>query len=154
MSTPWGGSYHTTTELGHANFSQWDNSKHDSSQFRICLLDSPSYVHISESPTSDQLLLLKCSLLHLFFKNSIYLAMPGLRCGMRDPPSSLRHGGSLAAACGNEFPDQGSSPGPLHWELGISATGSPGKSWSSSIFIASQFRLFLKTGAGEGMWPL
>ena len=84
VSTPWGGSYHTATELGHANFSQWANSKHDSSQFRICLLDSPSYVHISESPTSDQLLLLKCSLLHLFFKNGIYLAMPGLSCGMRD----------------------------------------------------------------------
>ena len=83
---------------------------------------------ISESPTSDQLLLLKCSLLHLFFKNSIYLAMPGLSCGMRDPPSSLQHVGSLVAACGNEFPEQGSSLGPLDGEHGVLATGPPGKS--------------------------
>ena len=135
MSTPWGGSYHTATELGHANFSQWDNSKHDSSQFSWTHLPmSTSLSHppliscISESPTSDQLLLLKCSLLHLFFKNSIYLAMPGLSCGMRDPPSSLQHVGSLVAACGNEFPEQGSSLGPLDGEHGVLATGPPGKS--------------------------
>ena len=30
--------------------------------------------------------------------------------------------------CGTYFPDQGLSPGPLHWEHGNLATGPPGKS--------------------------
>ena len=34
----------------------------------------------------------------------------------------------LVAACGIELPDQGSNPGPLHWERGVLATGPPGKS--------------------------
>ena len=49
--------------------------------------------------------------------------------------SSLRHEGSsvvacklLVVACGIQFPDQGSNPGPLHWERGVLATGPPGKS--------------------------
>ena len=32
------------------------------------------------------------------------------------------------AACGIWFPDQGSNPGPLHWERVFLATGPPGKS--------------------------
>ena len=32
------------------------------------------------------------------------------------------------AACGILFPDQGSNPGPLHWELWVLSTGPPGKS--------------------------
>ena len=28
----------------------------------------------------------------------------------------------LVEACGIQFPDQGSNPGPLHWEYGVSAT--------------------------------
>ena len=32
----------------------------------------------------------------------------------------------LAAACGIYFPDQGSNPGPLHWERGVLATGPRG----------------------------
>ena len=31
-------------------------------------------------------------------------------------------------ACNIWFPDQGSNPGPLHWECGVSAIGPPGKS--------------------------
>ena len=34
----------------------------------------------------------------------------------------------LVVAYGSQFPDQGSNPGPLHWEHGVSATGPPGKS--------------------------
>ena len=34
----------------------------------------------------------------------------------------------LVAACGIQFPDQGLNPSPLHWELGVLATGPPGKS--------------------------
>ena len=41
---------------------------------------------------------------------------------------SLRHVNSLVAACGIWFPDQGLDLGPLHWEHGVLATGSPGKS--------------------------
>ena len=33
----------------------------------------------------------------------------------------------LVAACGTWFPDQGSNPGPLHWECGVLATGPPRK---------------------------
>ena len=35
---------------------------------------------------------------------------------------------SLSCTCGIQFPDQGLNPGPLHWERGVLATGSPGKS--------------------------
>ena len=45
----------------------------------------------------------------------IYLASPGLSCSMQDLPSSLRHAGSLVAACGIWFPDQGSNPDALGW---------------------------------------
>ena len=34
----------------------------------------------------------------------------------------------LVVACGTQFPDQGSNPGPLHWEHGVLATTPPGKS--------------------------
>ena len=34
----------------------------------------------------------------------------------------------LIAACSIQFPDQGSNPGPLHWECGVSTLGPPGKS--------------------------
>ena len=36
--------------------------------------------------------------------------------------------GLLVVACGIYFLDQGSSPGPLYWELGVLATGPLGKS--------------------------
>ena len=35
--------------------------------------------------------------------------------------SQLQHTGSLVVVCGIQFPDQGSNPGPLHQELGVSA---------------------------------
>ena len=38
---------------------------------------------------------------------SIYLSVLGLSCGMRDFPFSLRPAGSLVAAYGIQFPDQG-----------------------------------------------
>ena len=34
----------------------------------------------------------------------------------------------LVVACGIQFPNQGSNPGPLHWELGVLATGPRRKS--------------------------
>ena len=33
----------------------------------------------------------------------------------------------MSHACGISFPDQGSNPGPLHWELRVLPTGPPGK---------------------------
>ena len=36
--------------------------------------------------------------------------------------------GLLLGPCGIEFPDQGSNPGPLHWECAVLITGLPGKS--------------------------
>ena len=34
----------------------------------------------------------------------------------------------LVAACGHNFPDQESNPGPVHWELGVWAPGPPRRS--------------------------
>ena len=59
--------------------------------------------------------------------------------------SLLRCVGSLIAACrllvkacGIWLPDQGSNPGPLHWELGFLPTGPPGSPslaiWNSMIW--------------------
>ena len=33
----------------------------------------------------------------------------------------------LLATCRIKFPNQGSNPVPLYWEIGVLATGSPGK---------------------------
>ena len=56
----------------------------------------------------------------------IYLVVPGLNCSMWYLlVGSYEH---LVMACRNEFSDQGSNLGPLHWEGGILATGTPGKS--------------------------
>ena len=41
----------------------------------------------------------------------------------------------LVAAYGILFPDQGLTPGPLHWEFRVLATGPPGKSLNSLFFI-------------------
>ena len=55
----------------------------------------------------------------------MYLAVPGLSCGMWDL----------------NFPDQGLNLDPLHWERGVLATGPPGKSlneyfiWLTGIVI-------------------
>ena len=57
----------------------------------------------------------------------IYLAALGFSCGMQD---------ILVEACGIQFPDQGSNPGPLHWEHRVLITGSPGKSPLVFIIIS------------------
>ena len=38
------------------------------------------------------------------------------------------HARSLVVACRIQFPDQGSNPGPLHWDRGVLATRPPGMS--------------------------
>ena len=53
--------------------------------------------------------------------------------------SSLWHAGSLVAACGIKFPDQGSNPGPLHGEHGVLTSGPPGKSFNSIFFLNCTF---------------
>ena len=71
----------------------------------------------------------------------ICYAALGLSCGMQNfqlrytRSSSysmwdleLWHGKLLVAACGIQFPHQGWSPGPVHWEHRVIATGPPGKS--------------------------
>ena len=65
----------------------------------------------------------------LFFFN---LAAPCLGCGRWDrdlcsmQDLQLQHANSTVA-CGIYFPDQGSNPSPLRWELGVLASGPPGK---------------------------
>ena len=39
------------------------------------------------------------------------------------------------AACGISFPDQGSNPGPMHWQLGVLATEPPGKSLEEGSYL-------------------
>ena len=41
----------------------------------------------------------------------------------------------LSVACGIYFPDQGSNLGSLLWEHGVVATGPPGKSHISCVFL-------------------
>ena len=64
--------------------------------------------------------------------------------------SQLQHAGSLVvaceplvAACGIQFPNQGSNLGALHWERGVFATGPPGKSLLL-LFKMSNFRFTAK----------
>ena len=71
------------------------------------------------------------AIIYIFFN----LTAPGLICGTSDLQSLLQDVGSLVvacellvAACVTQFPNQGSNLGPLHWECGILATVSPGKS--------------------------
>ena len=78
----------------------------------------------------------------------IYLAVPGLSCGMWYLWSSLWHAGSLvaacklsAAACGIWLPNQGSNPGPLHWERRVIASGPLGKFLSKASFNISHLVL-------------
>ena len=63
----------------------------------------------------------------------IYLfAVLDLSCGTR----------SLRCSMWDLVPCQGLNPGPLHWELGVLATGPPGK--SSHLFsVFSEILLFL-----------
>ena len=54
----------------------------------------------------------------LFFKNYLFIWL----CWV------------LVSAYGIQLPDRGSNPGPLHWELRVSATGPPEKSQAQPIF--------------------
>ena len=45
----------------------------------------------------------------------------------------------LVVACEIWFPDQGSNPGPLHWERGVLATGPPGKSPKDFYLVKIEF---------------
>ena len=70
----------------------------------------------------------------------IYLAVSGLSWGMQDLCPSLWPVGSSVEACklliaarGIHFPDQGSNPGPLHWEHRVLATGPPGNAPPSDL---------------------
>ena len=65
----------------------------------------------------------------------IYRAVPSLSCGTWDLQSLLGLAGSLVGAHRIQFPDQGSNPGPLHWEWRVFATGTPGKSLIHIIII-------------------
>ena len=93
---------------------------------------------------------LTCIQVYVWF---IYLAVPGLGCGMLDLQSSLQLQslGSLVVTCGIIFLVAawelllwyvGSSsltgdrtPGSLHWEHGVLATGPPEKSWLMCKFL-------------------
>ena len=72
----------------------------------------------------------------LSFKKNIY-SFSCARC-------SLQHEGSLFVACKLRcsmwlwFPDQGSSPGPLHWEHRVPVTGPPGKFPMFRFWFATQ----------------
>ena len=50
----------------------------------------------------------------------IYLAAPGLSCGMQ-----VLFFFFAVATCAMQLSEQGLSPCPLHWELGVLETGPP-----------------------------
>ena len=87
--------------------------------------------------------------LYFIFKN-IYLfiwlrwvlvvACQLLSCGMQ-PPQLWHVNSQLWHACGIQFPDQRSNPGPLHWECGVLSTVPPGK---SLIYVFRSFYIFGK----------
>ena len=86
----------------------------------------------------------------------IYLSSLSLTCSSQDLWFSLQHTGHLVAmcellvvACGIQFPDQGSNPGPLHWEHGVLATGPPGNFQTFWYFWqTSQYQILVM------FWPL
>ena len=47
----------------------------------------------------------------------------------------------LIAACGIQFPDQGSNPGPLHQEHRVPVTGLPGRAFKSRIELTALVNL-------------
>ena len=51
----------------------------------------------------------------------------------------------LVVACWIYFPDQGSNPGPLHWEPGVLTTGPPGKSVLQLCRVVSNQVPFVET---------
>ena len=59
------------------------------------------------------------NLYFLFYIYLLFIYLAALSCGMQN---------LLVVACGILIPDQGSNPGPLHWERGDLATGPPRKS--------------------------
>ena len=65
--------------------------------------------------------------LSLFLKIFIYLAAPNLSCGMGDLRLLLQH--MVSSSLTKEW-----TPGSLHWERGVLATGPPGKSPKSSLW--------------------
>ena len=85
-----------------------------------------------------------CLLLHLYLFLNTYLAalhlVHCLSCRMWDIQSSLQHARSLVATCRILFPNQGSNPGPLHWDCRVLATGPPEK----SLYIFKWMRQKLK----------
>ena len=52
----------------------------------------------------------------------------------------------LLAACGIYFPDQGSNPGPLHWECRVLANTPPRRSPSFLLEFPSQLNSFILPG--------
>ena len=81
--------------------------------------------------------------LSFFFKIFIYLFgcaesqlwQPGSFSFGSSAPQQWHVNSQLWHARGIQFPDQGSNPGPLHWECGVLTTVPPGKSPSSTFFL-------------------
>ena len=79
--------------------------------------------------------------LFIYLRRVLVAAGGLLSCSTRAP--QLWHANSqLRHACGIQFPDQGSNPGPLPWERGVLSTAPPGKSLCSLLTVC--FLLLLK----------
>ena len=115
------------SELG---FSHWDINKCDMS--KACRTPNYQSQHLWFSRTFSikKMNIYICIYMYLF------------ACGMWDLHSSLQHTGSLVAIFkllvvthGTQFPDQGQNLSPMHWEHGVLATRSRGKSLGLFLII-------------------
>ena len=103
---------------------------------------SSSSFQFLPQPQSSILRYLLFSFIYLFGCTGSQLWQAGSlvdACGLLScslPAPQLWHVNSqLQHACGIQFPDQGSNPGPLHWEHGLLTTAPPGKSPSSLFYL-------------------
>ena len=60
----------------------------------------------------------------------------------------------LVAARRIWFPDQGSNPGPLHWEHGVLATGPPGKSLDAFSLVITEIVIITYSLTGSSKFRL
>ena len=116
------------------------------------IFSSLSFFPSSSLVISPSLLL---TLLHPSFlkKKFIYLFwLPWVLVAARGIFVVVRR--QLVAECRIQFPDQGSNPGPLHWEHGVLTTGPPGKAPFFILLISTHMSTSLGPPGKSQLTPI